>query len=705
MMRHLLFLCCLLLAACNGGGSAGQAPAGQPASQGSPYYAPNPSANLGAELLNDPGLEAAYDGGLNINWHFDGGVQPARSLDAHSGSSAQRIQLSTWQGTPTNDSAHLWSAARVSAGQWYRASIWAKRIAGTAGDVCPWIYAPGGGVNATASPVDYGDYAQTVLTARATSDTLEVGVTNAPLTDPSDTVLIDDASIRAIPFPSMVSLRDEGSLYGKAVANLTIQQGTQAGIVFCADSATNPRNFLLAYHDGVGIRFFKVLDGVYSSVPTGADMAYYNPATNPGVAYAPGAALQIERLAGSNVFSIYYNGRFVWQQTVTEPALIGNTVHGVFNTFEGNRMSYLFARADTSRSVVFLGGSITNGAGASRQKSAWQWQLRDYWNARYPDVSWVYTNAAAGGTDSWYSLIRLQSDVIANAPDIVFVDEAVNDGELATGNPAWPYVGEALVRRIREALPKAKIVICNFMRPAGSDVVPDANTETLRAAWNRIADYYHCDLYRLDNALLAVLPYGATNAQIDAYFTGPGNVHPNDQGHALIYAGLSASINPMAADVLWTGDWGGYARLNNYSIFYESAPAIVPGTALLNGNAATGSWSTPGNTDCTAAGVPSSCCTGSGTGTCSGIKSSSAGSTVSFTGEMVMVGLDMGLQGGMWPTGLQYSLDGGLWTPLIPQNGGVWDSEFMFVPGPRATHTISIRLGSGTATINRLLVL
>ena len=703
-IKFFFLFCLLLLAACNGSGP-GNAPDSQVSSapaQSQPFVASNPAANLGPELLADPGAEGSFTGGLNDTWHFEGAVQPVLSTAAHTGNYAQQVQLSIYNAAPSNASADLWTSASVVIGQWYRASLWAKRLAGTAGDVFPWIYAQGG-LSYLSQAVTSSDYAQYVCTALATANYLHLGVNNYPSVNPSDTVVIDDASVRAIPLASMVSLQDEGNRYGKAVANLTMQIGTQTGIVFCADSAANPQNLLLAYHDGTQIHFYQVNGGSYTSLPTGAEFQYYNASTNPAVAYVPGAALEVQRAPGSDLFSIYYNGRYVWQETVTDPVIVNNTVHGLFSTFEGNRVNFSFTPVSVAKKVVFLGGSITNGTGATPQNNGWQWLLRDYLDTDYADVSWSYTNAAVGGTDSWYSLIRLQTDALADAPDIIFVDEAVNDGELDPSNPAWPQVGEAIIRRIRTALPHCKIVICNFMRPVGSDATPDANTEKVRAAWNTIAGYYRCDLFRLDTALLGVLPANPTTAQIDGYFSGPGNVHPNNGGHALIFSGISSSINLLTENG-WSGNLADYPRLNPSTAGYEAASTILSGWDLVGQDSSTGVW-TLANAGCSGAGLPSACCTGVGTGSCSGVSSTQAGSTLSFTGGMVMVGLDVDLQNGSWPAGLQYALDGGAWHALVPQNSQVWDSEFMFIAGVRGAHTITLRLNSGTATINRLLVL
>lgn len=685
-MNRLLFLIlCLLITGCNGSGRC----------------APDPSTGLGSEILIDPSLEAEYPAGMNVNWHPEGAVQAARSDTPRSGLAAQEVRLSISNDLPSNASANLTISAGVTLGQWYRASLWAKRTAGTAGDVYPWIYAPGGGVSYLSRAVASESYAQYVVTARATANILRLGINNGPSTQPSDTVVIDDASLRPIPFSSMVALKEGGSAYGKASTNLILQPGTQAGIVFCADSATNPQNYLLLYHDGQHIAFFKVIGGVYTPLTTGDDFYYYNVANNPAIAYVPGAALEIRRAPGDTAFAVYYNGHFVAQESVSDVAIVNNSIHGAFNTFEGNQVDYLYCRS--TKKVVFLGGSITNGTGASQQKNGWQWLLRDYLDAAYPETSFSYLNAAKGATDSWYSLVRLKTDVLDHSPDIVFIDEAVNDGELDVSNPAWPYVGEALIRRIRSALPQVKIVVCNLMQPEGSDIVPDPSTQILRSAWNQIANYYHCDLYRFDTAILDTLPANPTRAQIGVYFTEVGGVHPNDLGHALIFSGLSR-INMVADNVSWTGPLSSYARLSAATKDYEADSTILSGSQWLAGDPSNKGWTTPGNSDCTGLGTPSACCSGSGTGTCSGAKSATAGSLLTYTGEMTMVGLDVALQNGIWPK-LQYSLDGGPWREVVPRSNGVWYAEFMYLPSPLTAHTLSIRTNTAGATINRLLVL
>lgn len=635
--------------------------------------------SLGDELLADPGVETQWTGQLNDSWHNDGSVTVVKSASAHTGSYAQQVQLSN----PPGSSADLWTGATTTVGNWYRAGFWAKRTTGSAEDVFAWLNAPGGDVSYWNLPITGDNYTQYVYTAQASATELHLGVTNGLSTSSSDTVVIDDASIRQVPFASMVSLQDGKNSSGKAVAYLTIQAGTQAGIVFCADSAADPQNYLLVYHDGSRINFFKVISGSYTSLPSGDDIPYYNVSTNHAVEYVPGAPLLVQRVSGTNDFIVSYNGHYVWTQTVTDPAIISNTIHGAFSSYEGNQVNLTYSSAKITKNVVFFGGSITNGAGASEQKYGWQYLLRDHLDFVYSGIIWSYVNASAGGTDSFYSLMRLQADVLAHAPDIVLVDEAVNDGELDPSNPEWPYVGEAIVRGIRTAFPEAKIIVTNFIRPVGSDAFPDANTEKLRTAWNLIAGYYKCDLYRLDTALLGILPANPTSAQIDAYFIGPSDVHPNDAGHQLIFTGLSSLISPLSANA-WTGNLADYPRLGLYTEYYEATPVTIQGAELLTRHLTTGSW------DQTATGA---------------ITTAFPGSTITYTGPMVMAGLDVALQNGYWPVGLQYSLDGGAWTSVIPQNGFVSNSEILFTSGPMTVHTLLIKLNSGTVSINRLLIL
>lgn len=87
------------------------------------------------------------------------------------------------------------------------------------------------------------------------------------------------------------------------------------------------------------------------------------------------------------------------------------------------------ARAGEPLTVVFFGGSLTWGANASDpQKTSYRALMGDYLRKKYPKSSFNFIDASIGGTGSKLGIFRLQRDVMAYHPDLVFLDFTANDG-------------------------------------------------------------------------------------------------------------------------------------------------------------------------------------------------------------------------------------------------------------------------------------
>lgn len=90
--------------------------------------------------------------------------------------------------------------------------------------------------------------------------------------------------------------------------------------------------------------------------------------------------------------------------------------------------------------VAYLGGSITQSDGWRTQTDAW---LRK----TFPKARVEMTMAAVGGTDSSLGVFRLDQEVLAQRPDLVFVEFAVNDS--GTRSAVILCAMEGIVRKIR----------------------------------------------------------------------------------------------------------------------------------------------------------------------------------------------------------------------------------------------------------------
>jgi len=98
--------------------------------------------------------------------------------------------------------------------------------------------------------------------------------------------------------------------------------------------------------------------------------------------------------------------------------------------------------------VAFFGGSLTWGARASDpQKTSYRAIIGRKLEAHYPKAHFTFVDAAIGGTGSQLGVFRLQRDVLAYRPDLVFLDFTLNDGVWDT-TPTTLAAYESLVRRI-----------------------------------------------------------------------------------------------------------------------------------------------------------------------------------------------------------------------------------------------------------------
>lgn len=646
-----------------------------------------PFESLGAETIGDPKLDGTYTGGLNTMFAGSLGTPICtQEAGSRSGAKAQGVKWNT--NAAETESIYVYQNARTP-GEWVRMSLWAKRVTGDSGDISPFFYCASGTAGAInqrgGDAIEDVAYKKHVFVGRIPGTKLEFGVrTNAtyaalPAGIGSDKVVVDDVSVRVVPFSSLIDIANYSKSVGKWFSKVTLAKYAYGGLVIFANDA-NPENYVILYHDGTNLVFKKVIAGVWADAASEATKANFLVSVNSAVTYVDGAEISVIREYGTNNFSVYYNGVWISTEEIADSELITNTFHGSFSTHEDSQVVFSYCPADVALNVVYLGGSITNGGSATAQWFGWQWLVRAALDLRYRFVSLIHHNAALGGTDSTVTLSRLVDDVLSKKPAVVFVDQAVNDADLATDMEGWPYVGEAIIRRIRTAYPRSKCVVLDFMRPIGSDGTPSANTEAIRTAWSAIAARYKCEHYSMKDALLGLLGNDATIAEIDAYFASAGNVHPNNAGHALIATSVSQF------DILKSDSFtniSDYDWISSGASKYAKAPKVVPASALLDSTDSSGTWTNNGD---------------------GSVTSSTVGSELAFTGKFSVVGLDVDLQASAWPTGLQYSLDGAAYVNITPTNTNVPKCEFLELPGYDA-HTIKIKLASGSASINALFAI
>ncbi len=150
---------------------------------------------------------------------------------------------------------------------------------------------------------------------------------------------------------------------------------------------------------------------------------------------------------------------------------------------ERSGLPNFFAKLESASEVrvAYLGGSITAQEGWRPKTLAW---FRD----KFPAAKIGEINAAIGGTGSDLGVFRLRQDVLAQKPDLLFVEFAVNDGG---AEPARIYRAmEGIVRQTWRDNPATDI--CYVYTLAGNmlETLKEGRFPQAASAMEKVADHY-----------------------------------------------------------------------------------------------------------------------------------------------------------------------------------------------------------------------
>ena len=108
------------------------------------------------------------------------------------------------------------------------------------------------------------------------------------------------------------------------------------------------------------------------------------------------------------------------------------------------------AKSGERLTVVYFGCSLTWSANATEPNlTGFRGRMSDFLEKKYPKAHFRFVDAAVGGTGAMLGVFRLERDVLAKKPDIVFIDFVCNDGWDAKAL-ATTCCYESLLRRIIE---------------------------------------------------------------------------------------------------------------------------------------------------------------------------------------------------------------------------------------------------------------
>lgn len=137
---------------------------------------------------------------------------------------------------------------------------------------------------------------------------------------------------------------------------------------------------------------------------------------------------------------------------------------------------------DNTYTVAFIGGSLTEG-GAS-----WIATTKKMLEEKMPGKEIVTINAGKGGTRSDYGAIRFMEDVGNYAPDMVFIEFAVNDCGSTEENHKM-YM-ESMVRQCKKLAKEPVIIFLNAPHPVEKDSETYKKCEASVMYKTQVANHY-----------------------------------------------------------------------------------------------------------------------------------------------------------------------------------------------------------------------
>jgi len=189
---------------------------------------------------------------------------------------------------------------------------------------------------------------------------------------------------------------------------------------------------------------------------------------------------------------------------------------------------------DKNLKVVYFGGSVTNGTGASdRDTTSWRGLIGNWIAKNFPEANVTNVNRAVGESGTYLGSYRVKRDVIAENPDLLFIEYSINDyySKASYEQAALQY--ETIVREVRSALPECDIVTVLVTDSSQANNARKGNLHTQARAHEDMAALYNIPTIQVGRALADSLPEDWTMDDWLLYMTD--TVHPNDLGYKQYY--------------------------------------------------------------------------------------------------------------------------------------------------------------------------
>lgn len=199
---------------------------------------------------------------------------------------------------------------------------------------------------------------------------------------------------------------------------------------------------------------------------------------------------------------------------------------GIVNRGNWARMKGCLMKAAAGEAITvgFIGGSITQDAGASVHENCYAYRVFRWWKEHFPQTEITYVNAGIGATTSHFGVARVQSDLLYAKPDFVVVEFSVNDNDIdgIDETDFFRETYEGLVRRICGAPFAPAVLLVHNVRYHDGSSAEDFHVEIGKA--------YELPCVSMRKTVYPLVQTG----RIMAADISADNLHPNDLGHQIL---------------------------------------------------------------------------------------------------------------------------------------------------------------------------
>ncbi len=200
---------------------------------------------------------------------------------------------------------------------------------------------------------------------------------------------------------------------------------------------------------------------------------------------------------------------------------------GILQLGNNVRLKQVIQRAQAGEDITLaaIGGSITEGSGASQYRSCYAYRFFKGFAERFGVGSKTnvhFVNAGVGGTPSTFGLMRYERDIVDRVrdsdglPDLVVVEFAVNDYNEPTGHRCY----ESLVKTILSQENAPAVILLFSVFDGGSN---------LQDELKKVGETYDLMMVSIKDAAYGHVGREWTNQE---FFSDP--YHPTSMGHAVM---------------------------------------------------------------------------------------------------------------------------------------------------------------------------